>query len=183
LPCITFTDVYPSQYFYRAVDWLYCHGFISGYPDNTFRPNNPATRAQLIKIDVLSHAWPPVTPPAPSFSDVGPSQWHYAYIETAVLHSVISGYPDGTFRPNNNITRAQLSKIIVLSSQWPLVNPPIPSFSDVPTTSPFYAYIETARNHNLISGYGDGTFRPNNNATRAQLSKIIYTALTQPGKQ
>ena len=179
LPCISFTDVYPSQYFYHPVDWLFCHAIISGYPDNTFRPFNTATRAQIVKMIVLGEHWPLYSPPAPSFIDVSPADWHYPYIETALLHAIVSGYPDNTFRPNNNVTRAQLSKMIVLASLWPLLDPPTPSFTDVLPTSPYYTYVETARAHALISGYGDGTFRPNNNATRAQLSKILFIALTQ----
>jgi len=161
------------------VDWLYCHGIVSGYPDNTFRPNNSATRAQIVKMIVLGEAWPLYTPPAPTFVDVSPADWYYSYIETALLHAVVSGYPDGTFRPNNNVTRAQLSKMVVLAAGWPLIYPPTPSFTDVLPGSTYYTYVETARAHALISGYGDGTFRPNNNATRGQLSKILFIALNQ----
>ena len=55
-----------------------------------------------------------------------------------------------------------------------------PHFTDVPTTDPFYAFVETAYNHTIISGYSDGTFRPGANATRGQISKIVYSAITQP---
>src|SRR5438067_162876 len=95
-------------------------------------------------------------------------------------HGIISGYADGTFRPNNTATRAQLSKMIVAARGWSLVTPATPSFRDVPTSSPFYSYIETARSHGVISGYTCGAscfdFRPNNNVTRAQTCKIIVTA-------
>jgi hypothetical protein len=53
-------------------------------------------------------------------------------------------------------------------------------FTDVPPTDPFYCYIETAYNAGLISGYSDGTFRPGNSATRGQICKIVYQAVTQP---
>jgi hypothetical protein len=160
------------------VDWLYCHNIISGYPDNTFRPNNNATRAQLLKIVVLGEGWPLYVPATPTFLDVDPNTWSYAFIETGVYHGIISGYPDGTFRPGNSITRGQLSKIIVLGRAWPLLNPALPSFPDVLPGSTFYTYIETARAHNIISGYSDGSFRPYNDATRGQLSKMLYVALT-----
>jgi carboxypeptidase T len=205
LPCVTFSDVYPSQYFYQAVNWLVCRSIVSGYPDNTFRPSNPASRAQIMKMVVLGHAWPlctqvtsdeyqvtssSLTPlvtrysslgPSPCgqhFSDVLPGAWHYPYVETALLHAIISGYPDGTFRPSDNVTRGQLSKIIVSASSWPLLTPPSPSFTDVPPASTFYPYIETARYHAVVSGYGDGTFRPSLPASRGQLSKMLYIALT-----
>jgi hypothetical protein len=76
------------------------------------------------------------------------------------------------------VTRGQLTKIVVLAAGWPLENPPAPTFSDVPTTDPFYQHIETAYSHEIISGYADGTFRPGNPATRGQISKIVHSAIT-----
>ena len=93
---------------------------------------------------------------------------------------MISGYADGTFRWGNNVTRAQLSKIIVIAENWPINTTGGPHFSDVPTSYAFYSYIETAYNRAIISGYADGTFKPGNNATRGQISKIVYNAVTAP---
>jgi hypothetical protein len=55
-----------------------------------------------------------------------------------------------------------------------------PHFIDEPEADPFYGFIETAYNHQVISGYGDRTFRPGNNATRGQICKIVYSAITAP---
>jgi hypothetical protein len=104
----------------------------------------------------------------------------YEYIETAYHREIISGYSDGTFRWGNNVTRAQLSKIIVLAQQWEIDTYGGPHFSDVPPTDPFYGFIETAFNHNIISGYADGTFRPGSSATRGQIAKIVHLAITNP---
>jgi hypothetical protein len=70
-----------------------------------------------------------------------------------------------------------LAKIIVLARGWTLANPSVPTFSDVPVGSPFFQHVETAVQHQIISGYADGTFKPGNNATRGQISKILYNAL------
>ena len=56
----------------------------------------------------------------------------------------------------------------------------IQSFTDVPPTYPFYGVIEAAVAHGVVSGYSDRTFRPGNQATRGQLAKMIYVAVTQP---
>src|SRR5262249_21738909 len=109
LPCATYTDVYPSQYFYRAVDWLTCHGVVWGYSDGSFRPCNPSTRSQIVKMIVLGEGWTVYKPTQPTFSDVGPGDWFYGLVETAYKHGIIAGYGDGTFRPYNNVTRGQLS--------------------------------------------------------------------------
>src|SRR5207253_4325936 len=95
-PCnITFTDVHPTDYFYEAVRYLWCHGVISGYQGNVFLPYNNTTRGQLSKIIVLAEAWAIYTPPTPTFNDVPTTQTFYTYIETAYSHSIISGYSCG----------------------------------------------------------------------------------------
>lgn len=114
-----------------------------------------------------------------TFSDVGHGDWFYAAVETAFQRGIIAGYTDGTFRPYNNVTRGQLSKLIALARAWPLLNPDIAHFSDAQRGSAFYPFIETAYAHAVLSGYGDGTFRPQLEATRGQLSKMLYIALTQ----
>ena len=180
LPCTDYDDVGPNQFFYGAVDWLTCRGIVSGYSDNTFRPGNTATRAQIVKMVVLGHEWPLYAPEQPTFSDVRPGDWSYPYVEAGVSHGIIGGYADGSFGPNNPVTRGQLCKILVLAGQWPLASPSEPHFTDVPPGSPFYPYVETAHALGIVSGYADSTFRPSNHATRGQLSKMLYVALTRP---
>jgi hypothetical protein len=172
--------VNPPDYFYVPVMYLACNGVISGYADGTFRPYNNTTRGQLTKIVVLAEGWPLDCPLQPTFTDVPPTHTFYCYVETAVNHDIISGYADGTFRPENDVTRGQLCKIVVLARTWVIDTTGGPHFSDVPTTHTFYDYIETAYNHGIISGYSDGTFRPGNPATRGQICKIVYEAITGP---
>jgi hypothetical protein len=189
-PCpVTFTDVHSTDYFYEPVGYLYCRSVISGYSDGTFKPYNNTTRGQLCKIVVLGEGWGIYTPPTPTFRDVPTDHAFYQYVETAYRHGIISGYTCGTgcleFLPGNNVTRGQLCKIIVLAEGWPAYTPTLPTFRDVPANQTFYQHIETAYRHNIISGYTCGTncleFRPGDNATRGQISKIVYLAVTQPG--
>jgi hypothetical protein len=176
-PAPTFIDVQPGDYFYAAVGYLAARGIISGYADGTFRPSTPATRGQLAKIVVLGEGWPPDTSGGPHFRDVPPGYVFYPAIETAVHHGILSGYADGTFRPGADVTRGQLSKIIVGARGWPLDTGGGPHFTDVPPGSPFYSYVETAAARGIVSGYADHTFRPGNDATRGQIAKIVYNAL------
>ena len=178
-PCAySFTDVQASDYFAVSVQYLACRGVISGYSDGTFRPGNPTTRAQLAKIIVGGEGWALDTTGGPHFSDVATGNIFYPFIETAFHHGVISGYSDGTFRPSNPVTRGQLSKIIVAAQGWALDTTGGPHFTDVATGNVFYPFVETALSHHIISGYSDGTFRPGNPATRGQIAKIVYLALT-----
>jgi hypothetical protein len=204
---VQFSDVTdPTAYYYQPVYYLACHGVITGYADGTFRPFNNTTRGQMSKIIVLAYNLPLATPAAGgfTFADTPPNSTFFAYIETAAARGIVGGYPCGGlnpqngqtepcdsnsrpyYRPGNNVTRGQLTKIAVGTAQqaqgWALLNPVTPSFSDVPAGSTFYQYIETAVCHGVLGGYADGTFRPANPATRGQISKIVYNAVSNlPG--
>jgi hypothetical protein len=177
---LNFSDVHTTDWFYPYVSFLFCRGAISGYADGTFRPGNTTTRGQIAKIVVLGERWTLNTSGGPHFSDVPATHAFYIYVETAYNHGAISGYADGTFRPGYDVTRGQLTKIVVGARGWTTNTGGGPHFSDVPVGSTFYAFVETAYNHGVISGYADGTFRPGNSSTRAQLSKIVSVALQSP---
>jgi hypothetical protein len=130
---------------------------------------------------------PTSTACAIAFSDVPEGSTFYPYVQCLVCRGIVQGYADGTYRPNNYVTRGQLSKIISNSAGF---NDPQPTqlFDDVPLGSTFQVYIGRLASHEYISGYpcgGPGEpchtgnlpyFRPNNNATRGQISKIDSNA-------
>lgn len=174
-----FSDVRPGDFFYEAVNYLSCSGAIGGYADGTFRPYNNTTRGQFLKIIVLSQGWPLINPIRASFRDVPSSNDFYKYIETAVARGIIGGYEDGTFRPNSNVTRGQVCKVIALARGWSLLDPATPRFNDVERDNAFYSYIETAAARGVIGGYSDGTFRYQNPATRGQIAKIIHLSVSR----
>jgi uncharacterized delta-60 repeat protein len=181
-PNCIFTDVCEGAYFYTPVQYLVSRGAISGYSDGSFRPGAAATRGQLCKIVVAAEGWSINTTGGPHFTDVPTSNPFYSYIETAYNRGIISGYSDNTFRWGAEVTRGQLSKIIVNAQGWVANTTGSPHFTDVPSSNPFYSFIETAYNHGIISGYSDNTFRWGNPATRGQISKIVYLALNPPAR-
>jgi hypothetical protein len=191
----------PNSYYYTAVYYLACRGIVSGYSDGTFRPFNNTTRGQMTKIVVLAFNIPLVAPPPAAnrtFTDVTPDNVFYQLIETAVARGIVTGYSCGGintqtgtpepcdsanrpyFRPSNFVTRAQVTKIVVIGAGYTLINPATPTFTDVPRSDVFYPFIETAVCHGIIAGYDDHTFRPNNYAFRAQIAKIVYLAMINP---
>ena len=172
-----FVDVPDGSTFYTYVESLAQLGAVSGFVDGTFRPNTAAMRGHISKVVVLAQGWATNTEGGPHFLDVPALSPLYTYVETAFNHGILSGYADGTFRPYNTVTRGQLCKIVAGARGWTLVSPATPTFSDVPPTNPFYAFIETAYSRGIISGYADGTFRWGNDSTRGQVSKIIYNAI------
>jgi predicted outer membrane repeat protein len=121
-----------------------------------------------------------LTPCVITFTDVPLGYWAYDYIRWAYCDGIVSGYADGSFRPDANTTRGQLAKMVVLAAGFPLITPAAPHFNDAPPGSPFYTYIETAYARGVVSGYADGSFRPFYYVTRAQLAKMIVTAAGFP---
>lgn len=126
-----------------------------------------------------------------SFSDVESGAWYYNYVMWMACTGIVNGYPDGTFRPSNEATRAQIVKIVVGAFHLPINTTNGPTYADVAVGSTFYDWIETASHNGLIVGYPCGGagepcnatnqpyFRPNNNVTRAQLTKIIVLGAQQ----
>jgi len=171
-----FRDVNSGEYFYDPVLDLYDAHAISGYGDSTFRPYNTATRGQFVKITVLAFHIPVYSGSEQHFNDVPRDHPFYAYIETASANGLVSGYSDGTFRPYNNVTRGQVAKVAVQAARLDDLSTDTPTFRDVPVGSAFYNYVETAYANGILSGYADNTFRPNVEATRGQVSKIIDIA-------
>jgi hypothetical protein len=171
-----FRDVSTGDYFYEHTLDLRYDQAIGGYNDGTFRPYNQATRAQLVKIVVLAFHIPLYNGSEQSFSDVPTNHPFYHYIMTAKRDNIITGYNDGTFRPYANVTRGQIAKIAVESARMLDLSSNGPSFRDVPTNHTFYKYIETAYANGILSGYADGTFRPEADATRGQITKIVNLA-------
>jgi hypothetical protein len=127
-----------------------------------------------------------------TFTDVEPGSTFHPYVMCLACRGVVSGYSDGTFRPNNPVTRGQLSKIVSNSAGF---SEPVSgqSFEDVPEGSSFYSYIERLASRGILAGYTCGRpgepcvppanrpyFRPFTNVTRGQTSKIVAVAAQIP---
>ncbi|WP_088892842.1 S-layer homology domain-containing protein [Leptolyngbya ohadii] len=113
---------------------------------------------------------------APSFSDIT-THWAKACILAIAERRILNGYPDGTFRPNNSLSRAEFAVIlpIVFPNAQPVRDPV--DFSDVPADHWAYKGIRQAYANGWFSGYADGTFQPNQPITRPQVMAVLATAL------
>lgn len=111
---------------------------------------------------------------ANQWSDISDATWESVYhVSAADAFTVAEGYPGGTFRPDVAVTRGQFAKMVADGLGIPLFNPTLPSFSDVPRGFIFYQQIEGAASAGVVSGYTDGTFRPNTNVVRQQTNKML----------
>jgi hypothetical protein len=150
----------------------------------------PAATATRTTAPATATHTPAATPTSCTlqFSDVPVGSTFYPYIHCLACLGIVNGYPDGTFRPNANVTRGQLSKIVANSAGFN-DTPSGQQFQDVPVGSTFYVYIYRLVHRGYISGYACGGpgepcvppdnmpyFRPNAYATRGQISKIVSNA-------
>ena len=163
-----FPDVPANHWAVSYIENLVARGILAGYTDGTFKPSNTITRAEIAKMVAVAKGLGTAT--GSSFSDTS-GHWAVGYIEAIKTAGYINGYPDGTFRPNNNISRAEIAKIVVLAAGF-TIDTSGAGFSDI---AGHWAsdYILTAANRGVVGGYTDGTFRPNNSATRAEASKMV----------
>lgn len=115
----------------------------------------------------------PVQAQSNPFIDVKPGSAHYDAIVSLSASGIITGVTATTFEPNTKVTRGEAALVLVNALGWSSDTIVDPSFSDVPKTSPYYEAIAILRENGVIGGYVDGTFKPNNSLTRAQMAKII----------
>ena len=142
--------------------------YIFGYEDSTFRPEGDMTRAEAAAMLARLQGLDLSNSARPNFMDVR-SGWYNAAINAAVDAGYMKGYPDGTFRPNGKITRAEFAQMIKAIDK---ANTGMAPFADAKGHWA-EAAINQAYANARISGYPDGTFRPNNHITRAEAVTVF----------
>lgn len=111
-----------------------------------------------------------------SFTDLNASHWANALITDLCAKGITAGYPDKTFQPENNITRAEFAKMIMNAKGLSALKPAQDSFSDVVPGQWFYGYVEATAGAGLVKGE-NGMFRPNDMITRAEIAAILIRAM------
>lgn len=112
-----------------------------------------------------------------AMSDVPSNHQFYDAIKDLQERGIISGYADGTFKPEKNLTRGQAAKILASVLKLDTINVQNPNFKDIPTTHQYYGAIAALKEANIIDGFEDGTFKPENNVQRNHLAKILANAM------
>ena len=113
------------------------------------------------------------------FTDVGPTTQHSRAIEDLASRGIVSGFNNGTFRPDGTVIRQQLAKMIVLAMGFTATEQETYSFNDVPHTGQGlypYHFVAVAAFNGLVNGYPDASFRPLGQTTRMQLITIVARA-------
>jgi hypothetical protein len=168
-------ELYPAC---EAVERLAGRGVLGGYPDGTFRPEAPVTRAEFAKMIVIAMGWQPQPGAALPFSDVA---GHWAagqgYLQTAYQMGVINGFPDGTFQPDGPLTRSQAVKIVAAAAA--LGQQGVTGYADVPAGAWYAGYLGGAQQRQVVgagavSPLWDGpVFREGTLVIRAEAAMLL----------
>lgn len=163
-----YNDIPEGSYYFDAVNNLVKMGVINGYDDGTFRPNGEVTRAQFVKMIVMAMGKEKEAAALKNstiFSDVSSSNWAVGYINLAIKNNIITGYVDGSFKPNQNINYAQAITVMLrslgygtaeMSGVWP------------------QNYIEKGKALEISKGIN---LNPTDKVTRAAISVMLERAL------
>jgi len=152
--------------------------YIEGYGDDTVRPENNITRAEIATIFyrlLTDGSREQYKTSVNSFSDVNKGDWYNTAVSTMANAGVMDGYPDGTFRPDAAITRAELAAVVSRFVDWEDYYDCY--FYDVGKWHWAWDEIALARYLGWIEGYGDGSYRPDAKITRAETVTLVNRVL------
>ena len=173
---INYDDVPATAWYAGAVTYVTEQGLMSGTGGGRFSPDAPMTRAMLAAILYRNEGQPPVVDTG-AFSDVKDS-WYARAVNWAAANGIVSGYGDGRFGVNDNITREDLAAILWRYAGRPTASPS-QDFSDESSIAGYASTaVDWARANGIISGKGNNRFDPKGSATRAEAATIMRNYLT-----
>ena len=175
-PANKFKDT-ASHWAKETIDGFVAKGIISGYPDGTFRPNEPMKRKHVAGIMAALYKLEPKLA-AVSFSDVSQKHPNYAAIKKLQQAGVISGV-DGKFLPEETLTRGQMAKVLVLASGFTPGGKT--TFKDITPAYWGYDYITALADLKVVGG-DNGSYKPNAPVTRGQFVGMLDKALKAMNK-
>ena len=151
-------------------------GFITGYPDGTFLPDNPVSRAEFAKM--MNSALGNTGTASSNFKDVPTFEWFYNDVNKAVGATYVDGYGDGTFLPNKAISRQEAAVMIARIVPSYGVSSNLNTYKDGSKTADWATeYMKKIVGKGYLGAYDDGLLHPDDNLTRAQTAKIICAIL------
>ena len=173
----TFTDVPSSHWAYQYVEYLARRGYVKGKSATLYAPNDPITRAEFVTILARMEGAAETDYSGP-FTDVVSGSYYAGAVDWAVKAGVTVGTSATTFSPNRTISRQEIAAMLARYVTYKLVtlvayNQPI-SFSDEAQIAAYAKeYVKNMQTADVINGYPDGSFKPLNNATRAEAAKML----------
>ena len=172
-----FNDIESVSWARDSIEALARRGVINGKADKIFAPNDTVTREEFVKMVVLALN---ITAEDTScdFTDVRDDAWYKEYVGKAVRSGLVNGRGDGTFGVGESITRQDIAVILWNGIKSKAESKSAAEFIDNDDVSDYAKEAVNAMRYlNIIDGYDDNTFRPNNAATRAEAAKLLYKAV------
>ncbi|MFA6917631.1 MAG: FlgD immunoglobulin-like domain containing protein [Candidatus Gracilibacteria bacterium] len=177
--CAGFTDITKTYKFCESITWAKEAGAFSGYDDDTFRPYQPIRRSEILKVIMEAFSVNPIGTNSSTlgFNDVSGHEWFKSYLATALSMRVVTGYSDGTFRPNDQVKRVEALKILLETGKGkyglsiPNNNSNQP-YHDVLSGKWYTKYAWVAKNNELTEG--TTYFYPLDPMTRGEMADMLY---------
>jgi len=179
---LPFTDVAANAWYYSAVHYSYTNELILGTATDKFSPNSALTRGMIVTILYRNAGEPSISGFANPFSDVQNNIWYTDAVKWAANNSIVVGYGNGKFGPDDPVTKEQLAALIYRTQQSSGKTPPSTgtgkSFTDADKISNWAKDAVNALNRQGIFGDMPGSsMNPQNSATRAEVSSMLYRYL------
>lgn len=176
-----FKDVLQEHWAYDDIYYLSRLNVISGVDDDYFKPDNTVTREQFVKMICLAFKYD-IIDEASDFSDVTHGEWYEKYIVTATKNGIINGVSNTKFGLGMPVTREDMCTVIARVLSKDIADMGETEFSDDAAISE-YAKSSVAYLYSIgvVNGFGDGSFKPKQECTRAQAAKIISAVLNSGG--
>jgi hypothetical protein len=170
----TFADVPDGYWAKMPIEANAAMGTVAGFADGSFKPESGLSRAD--QVVMLVRAKGIALPPEPAkvvFRDVKPDFWAAKYIEIAAREGLVEGYPDKTFRPNNNVSRVEGIVMTTRFASLPLHSEVASTFNDLPADHWAAKYVEAAKSAGLIKFIQANALQPGQALTRAESMAMV----------
>lgn len=183
-PCLKFTDLDPTMWYHRGVDFVLNKGMMVGVGEGQFAPDWNVTRAMLVTVLWRAEGRPAA--PDASFEDLEDGQYYVDAVNWAAENGVVNGYSESTFAPNDSITREQFAAIMYRYATFKKYdvsageNTNILSYTDYADISEYaISAMQYAVGSSLMTGRTESTLNPTSTATRAEMATILYRFLNK----
>ncbi|MDA3846384.1 MAG: S-layer homology domain-containing protein, partial [Vallitaleaceae bacterium] len=149
---------------------------IKGYEDGSFKPDNNITRAEFMTL--VNRAYGFTLEASIFYQDVAANVWYTSEIAKAKAAGYISGYPDGTMKPEKEISREEVAYIIMKLNKLTALGAPVVTFEDAASFNWSKEAIEVVTSAKIMNGYPDSSFQPANNIKRGEAVVVLDQALS-----
>lgn len=179
---VSFADVPDGYWAKMPIENNATVGLVQGYPDGNFKPGNALSRAELATLLVRAKGIKVEGQARQIFKDVKPDFWAAKYIELAVREGLVKGYPDGSFRPNNKISRVEGIAVLARFDNLRLTQVDARPFWDLPTSHWGAKYVQAAKDAGMLKFVEQNRLNPKTSMVRSEAVEMLGLTSLASGK-